>query len=333
MQPLSVSPRSTPPRIAVTGGSGFIGTNLVGSLIDGGVPVVNLDIVAPRNPAHATGWNAVDVMDRAALQRALAEFRPTHIHHLAARTDLAGHRLKDYEVNHRGVENLLAACRGLKSLERVVFASSRLVCKIGYQPLSDEDYCPTTPYGESKVAAEQIVRRARDERYARVIIRPTSIWGPWFGVPYRNFFGAVGSRRYFHPGRLKVRKSFGYVGNTVFQLGKLMETDRARVDGKTFYLADYEPIEVRAFADMIAGAFGLPPVHSLPLTALRGLARLGDLAKRLGYKDPPLTSFRLDNICADMLHEFGELPSITGPLPHSLDAAVAHTTYWMRSHE
>lgn len=36
------------------------------------------------------------------------------------------------------------------------------------------------------------------------IIRPTSIWGPWFGVPYRNFFDMVMHRMYFQIGRAHV---------------------------------------------------------------------------------------------------------------------------------
>ncbi len=43
-------------------------------------------------------------------------------------------------------------------VERAVIASSRLVCRIGYQPGFDEDYCPTTAYGASKVETECLVR-------------------------------------------------------------------------------------------------------------------------------------------------------------------------------
>ena len=95
----------------------------------------------------------------------------------------------------------------------MVFASSALVCRAGYRPTGETDYCPTTPYGESKVEMEILVRESTLIPCPWAMVRPTSIWGPRFGVPYKNFFSTVASGYYFHPGRHDVRRSFGYVGN------------------------------------------------------------------------------------------------------------------------
>ena len=169
------------------------------------------------------------------------------MYHLAARTDLGGATLADYAANTRGVENLIDAASSSATIRRVMFASSRLVCKIGYQPAADDDYCPSTVYGESKAIGERVVRaRAASAAWDWIIVRPTSIWGPWFGVPYRVFFDAVARGRYVHPRGRRIAKSFGYVGNTVHQLLALASAPSADLHARTLYLADYPPIDVLA---------------------------------------------------------------------------------------
>lgn len=147
-------------RIIVTGGSGFIGTNLIDHHQAKGDDVLNKDIAPPRNKAHSVYWNKIDLLDAEGLKKTIHKFKPDMVLHMAVRTDFDGSSLSDYSANTAGVENLIAAIEGLGSLRRVVFASSRLVCRIGYQPSSDQDYCPTTAYGESKVLGKQIARTA-----------------------------------------------------------------------------------------------------------------------------------------------------------------------------
>ena len=100
----------------------------------------------------------------------------------------------------------------LSCLKKIIITSSMLVCKGGYQPLNQVDYKPNTIYGESKVITEKIVwDNLPNCDWA--IIRPTSIWGPWFSVPYRNFFEMIISKKYFHIGDEACTKTYGYVGN------------------------------------------------------------------------------------------------------------------------
>jgi nucleoside-diphosphate-sugar epimerase len=80
-------------RVVVTGGSGFIGTNLVGHFIDRGHEVRSLDIAPPRNANHRKVWRAADIMRMGELQSVLAELHPRVVLHMAARTDLPGRKL------------------------------------------------------------------------------------------------------------------------------------------------------------------------------------------------------------------------------------------------
>lgn len=317
-------------RILVTGGSGFIGTNLVGHYLRPGATVLNLDQSAPRDPALAACWKKNDILDASGLRARLAEFQPTHIVHLAARTDLEGRRIEDYMANTQGVTNLIDAAAGLPTLQRILFCSSRLVCRIGYPPRGPHDYCPTTLYGQSKVIGEQLVYAAKNLSCDWLIVRPTSIWGPGFDLPYRNFFDAVQRGRYLHPRGRRVLKSFGYIGNSVHQLDRLTFAPRERVHGRMLYLCDYQPIEVLEWAGMIREAFDAPRVRSVPVAALRFAALAGDLLERLGMRNAPLTSFRLDNLMTQMLHETADLEAICGPSPYSLAQGVRLTVDWMR---
>lgn len=316
-------------RVAITGGSGFIGTNLVEHYAKAGVPVTNLDPAQPRNHQHLPYWRKINPLDSNDVDIALNESAPTHVFHLGARTDLRGPTLRDYALNIHGVEIVLDACNRLPSLKRVVFASSRLVCRIGYQPVSDTDYCPPNAYGESKARGEQIVRNA-GTTLPWVITRPTSIWGPWFDVPYRTFFLTIAANRYVHVGRRPVRKSFGYVGNTVQQLAAVAEGSSGGVDGATMYLADYPPIEVADMANRIQRELRSRPIHSVSRSVVKPVALVGDLLQRLGWIEPPLTTFRLDNLLTEMIYDTAPLERLVPELHYSLAEGIQHTVGWLR---
>lgn len=320
-------------RVLVTGGSGFIGTNVCAHLLQAGVPTLNLDFARPRNAAHGAIWKQIDICEAAPLRAALAAFAPDIVLHLAARTDLDGKTVADYGANTQGVENIVDAALACTSVRRMVFASSRLVCRIGHVPASDTDYCPTTPYGESKVEGEKIVRaRAANAPWDWIQVRPTSIWGPWFGVPYKLFFDAVARGRYVHPRGVNILKSFGFVGNTVHQLMAIVGAPRASIDRRTIYLADYPPIQVGRMAELIRAEVGIPRGREVPMAALKLLAAVGDLGKALGWREPPLTSFRLANLVTPMVYDLAPLQAIAGALPCDMAAGVKQTVAWMRAH-
>lgn len=319
-------------RILVTGGSGFIGTNLVEYFTERGDEVANVDIAAPRNRAHHSLWRAGDLLDGEGLRSLIRAFAPEVIFHMAARTDLDGHSVEDYAANTVGVENLIAAVENATSLRRLIFASSRLVCRIGYAPSNEFDYCPTTPYGESKVIGERLVHEALHRLPCpTMIVRPTSIWGSWFDVPYKTFFLTIARGRYVHPGTDKILKSFGFIGNTIHELERLMDATADAVAGKTFYLADYPPIDVAVMANTIQGALGVKPIKTVPVAVLRPAAWIGDSLKTLGWQNPPLTSFRLDNLLTPMVHDLEPLRAVVGKLPHSMEDGVRMTVDWLRA--
>jgi nucleoside-diphosphate-sugar epimerase len=316
-------------RILVTGGSGFIGTNLVDSLATKTDLLLNLDAASPRCAAHYRYWRECDIRQEARVSRTVGLFRPDVLVHLAARTDLHGRTIGDYATNTKGLMNVIQAATEVGTVETAMFASSRLVFDISHRPAHAYDYRPSTAYGQSKAEGERIVRAsATDMNW--ILVRPTSIWGPWFGVPYRTFFDAVLSGRYLHPGRRRVLKSYGFVGNTVFEIQRLLEGSRAEVARKVFWLADYPPIELREWADTITRVAGAKPVKSVPFPVLRAAAMAGDFARWLGFREPPLTTFRLQNLVTEMIYDTSDLERTVGVLPIPLKDATSMTVEWMR---
>jgi nucleoside-diphosphate-sugar epimerase len=317
-------------RIVVTGGSGFIGTNLIELFRVQGEAVLNIDMQPPRNSAHAASWRKVDILDAASLKSALRAFRPTHLVHLAARTDLAGRNLDDYASNTEGLANIIDAAANEPDLGRLLFGSSMLVCRVGYRPVGPSDYAPSTPYGESKVAGEKLVRVAELGDKCWTLARPTSIWGPWFGEPYANFFNAVLMRRFVKFSGAAATKTFGYVGNTVCQIDALLRAPESAVHGQVFYLGDTPPLNINIWADTIAELAKVGKPRRVPLRIIKAAARVGDALSGLGIR-APMTSFRLNNMTTDNIVDLGPIRAIAGEPAYSLHTGVARTIEWMRS--
>jgi nucleoside-diphosphate-sugar epimerase len=318
-------------RMFVTGSSGFIGTNLAQTLVASGATVCLADVRPPR-VAELQPWHVdLDISDERRLIREIRRFAPTHVIHLAARTDLHGRELGDYAANTTGLKSVVRALTQTRGIHRVAFASTRLVCAPGYAPRSDDDYAPINLYGESKAIGETIVRAARIA-VPWFIVRPTSVWGPWFDHPYRDFFDSVRRGRYCHVSGKSPRKSFSFVGNLVHQLITLLHLEPSdRVVGRTFYVCDYEPLVLRDFAERIRATFNAPPIRTLPFGLLQAGGLAGDVARRIGWREPPLNSLRVKNLVSDMVYDTSELSQLVGPLPFSEQDGLSATAAWMRA--
>lgn len=318
-------------RVLVTGCSGFIGGHLMKSLAGDNYESLGLDICAP-NAGAAPGWSFAhcDILDAVKLRGAVTDFAPEVVVHLAARTDIDGQSVAAYSANVEGTRNLVAAVAAAGSVRRVLFASSQLVCRVGYVPLSDTDYCPVNPYGESKVLSESIIRGNMPQTITWCLLRPTTIWGEGMSRHYQRFLGHLQSGRYFHFGKGPLFKSYGYVGNTVYQIMRFMNIDSGKIHGKTFYLSDYEPLSLTSWINRLAEGLGAAPPRSVPIVLARFLGLGGDIVNRMGLKSFPLNSYRVRNILTEYIFDLAETEKICGALPFTTDQGVSRTVRWFK---
>lgn len=316
-------------RVLVTGSAGFIGRHLVKALRAAGHEPIGLDIRA--QPAADSETLRCDLLDARQTRDALRRAQPEAVVHLAARTDLAEREdVEGYAVNHHGTRHLALAMEEAGSVRRCIFTSTQLVCRVGYVPKDDEDYCPSTLYGESKVRMEQFVREQCGLE-SWCIVRPTTVWGPGMSAHYVRFLRMVRGGFYFHVGDGPLWKSYGYVGNVVHQLVRLVEVPAAKMHRRVLYVADYDLTSIREWVNGLQREFGARRVLTVPELPARLLAKLGDCATKIGFANFPFNSFRLKNLLTEYRFDLAATRSLCGELPYAKEHGIQETVAWVRS--
>ncbi len=323
-------------KILVTGGSGFIGTNFINFLEKKSCIIRNIDIEEPKNTEHSKYFELVDINNYELLLGAMMDFQPDYVVHLAARTDLNGRDLNSYLANTRGVENIARCCKELSSVKRLILASTKLIAPTDAQVSDMTSYSPDTIYGESKALGEKIIESDKDfDNW--IIVRPTSIWGPWSlgkNYPYGRFFQIIKRGLYIHPAVVDQPRYFGYVENSCFQIYTLLVDSPDDVLKKKFYLADYEIYDIKSWADLISSAFGRSSVWVLPKVFVYMAAFAGDFLKFLGYQSPPFSSFRLKNMMANTTKvPLTSIKKFVPNLPFNLTDGVERTVTWINKND
>ncbi len=318
-------------RLLITGGSGFIGTNLVAQSLARGDEVLNLDATAPLNPAHHALWRKMNILDAVRLTGAVRDFRPEWVVHLAARTDCDEHTTVEqgYSVNTAGVSHVLGAIRATPGIERVIITSSQYVCGPGYVPQHDEDYAPHTIYGQSKVVTEQLTRQSGWEG-CWTLIRPTNIWGPWHLRYRQEAWRVISKGLYLHPAGAPVMRAYGYVGNIIHYIQRILEAPRGQVDRRTLYLSD-PPADIYQWANAFALELTGRPARKVPRWILRGIGYMGDGITRLGLQFP-LTSSRYRSMTSDYVVSMDATYRLLGLPPISLEEGVRETVRWLEGY-
>ena len=321
-------------KIIVTGGSGFIGSNLIPYLLSKRYKVLNIDKVSPPYELDSVYYRFVkcNILTLNDLRNHIIDYNPDYIIHLAAETKLSHMNNPDfYLANTTGVQNIISLTKNLSNLKKIIYASTKLVCEEIYDDIFN--YNATTKYGMSKIEGEKYVLNSNIKAES-IIVRPSSHWGPWSlcdHIPYGRFFKLIERGLYFHPKIADKRRDFGFVGNTCYQLVSLLETKKT-IDKEVFYLADYESFYIKDWAKKISLAYGKSGnIITIPNLILYLTAFLGDLLKYFGVKEPYFSSFRLKNMAKETLVPIKKIKNITGNLPYTLEEGIFETVKWLKN--
>lgn len=167
-------------KILITGGSGFLGINLIRHLRGKGVEEIRVLDIAPFDyPERTEPWlkfTLGDVRDINAVEKCV-EGCDLVVNTAAALPLYPPEDIFSTEVD--GARNVLAACKKF-NVPRMVQISSTAVYGVPKRhPIyEDDELIGVGPYGHAKIEAEGVCRKAREEGLCVPIIRPKSFIGP-----------------------------------------------------------------------------------------------------------------------------------------------------------
>ena len=167
-------------RVLITGGSGFLGINLIRKLREKGVEEIRvLDIADFDYPEKCESWLRFTLGDvrSAALVDRLADGCDAIVNCAAALPLYSPEDIRTTEVD--GIRNVLASARRF-GVKRIVQISSTAVYGVPKKhPIyEDDELIGVGPYGVAKIEAEEVCRKARSEGQPVCVIRPKSFIGP-----------------------------------------------------------------------------------------------------------------------------------------------------------
>ena len=278
----------------VTGGLGFIGSNLVRRLVEIGVEVSVLDALLPGQGGNS--YNVADLVGRIEVHTADMRDQAT-VNHLVGGVDyvfnLAGsvshlesmrEPLHDLELNCAAHVVLLEACRNFNPHVKVVFTSTRQVYgKPVYLPLDElHRVAPLDVNGINKLAAEHyhlLYHRVYGTR--AVCLRLTNTYGPRQLIRHnRQGFIAWFIRQAVEGGVIELygegrqRRDMNYVDDVVDAL--LLAGASEAAEGEVYNLGGDEPVSLAELAEELISITGRGSVRCVPFPPERQLIDVGN---------------------------------------------------------
>jgi len=301
--------------ILITGGSGFIGTNLVTDLLKEGHNVTIYDKL--KSKTYPDLCIIGDVRDKEELTRSIHGVDA--VYHLAAehRDDVQPASLY-YEVNVGGAENMVYALKR-NDVKRLIFTSTVAVYGLNSgEPGENSPVKPFNDYGKSKYNAETIFSNWADSDHTHCLItvRPTVIFGEKNRGNVYNLLHQLSSGKFINVGKGINRKSMGYVFNLTSFLATLLKCEPGQF---VYNFADKPDLCMNELIDIFHTTIGKNHRINFKIPYILGL--MGgygyDLLAKITGKAYPISSIRIKKFCAETvintekLQQTGFTPSYT----------------------
>ncbi len=247
--------------ILVTGGCGFIGSEVTKQLSSLGARVTVLDNLSSGSEVYIKGLADVnlikgDLTDDAIVKSAVEN--KEYIIHLAALPFIPDsyYYPKDFfDVNVNGTINLASAA--IPKIKRFVYVSSSEVYgSARYTPM-DENHpiIPQSTYSVSKLAAERVIYTIyKEHNLPAVIIRPFNSFGPNITQPYiiPEVTGQLlNGNKEVRLGNINSKRDFTFVSDTA--RGIIMSLIAEGITGETINLGSERAVTIKELVELIAG--------------------------------------------------------------------------------
>lgn len=173
-------------KVFITGGTGFIGENLINKLVAKNYEVYALcRNVTDRKINLPKEVNIVwgDLIDPHHLKKSIRDINPDYVLHLAAQSSVAyshQHAMENASTTYLGTINLQKACKDLPNLEKFVFAgtSEEYGNQTIYPIKENQSLIPNQPYAIAKVAADSYLQYCKESTgFPSITLRPFNSYG------------------------------------------------------------------------------------------------------------------------------------------------------------
>lgn len=281
-------------RVLITGGLGFIGSNLAKRLVRLESDVVLVDSLMPEYGGNLFNINGIedrlrvnisDVRDPHALRYLLRDVDV--LFNLAGQTSHVDSMIDphtDLAINVTAQLSILEACREINPGVRIVFASTRQIYgRPDYLPVDEEHPIrPVDVNGVHKVAGEShhlLYQRVYD--LASTVLRLTNTYGPGMRVcDARQTFLGVWIRNILTGDPVRVfgdglqRRDFNYVDDVVDAMLRVAEADDAI--GRVYNLGSEEVVSLGQLASLLTGLVDGARHETVPFPEERQAIDIGD---------------------------------------------------------
>ncbi len=315
--------------VLVTGATGFVGRHLLPALHQDNWQITaalrttnNLESDLPLTPIQVgtidgeTDW-----------QHALQNIDT--VIHLAARA----HQLNDdsadpeaafLQVNTAGTTNLAKQCINAGVKHFVFISSIGAMTTLSKERLSEDSPCtPDTPYGRSKLQAEQaLTQLSQNTQMNWTILRPTLVYGAGNPGNMERLIKLINSGLPLPLGAIHNQRSFIYVGNLVDIILRTLTDSNA--ENQVFLCSDGQDLStpdlIRHIAQYGNKSLRLFPV---PINLLRLSGKLGDQIQSSLGRSFSLNSESLERLIGSLSVDIHKLHShLNWSAPYSLEEGI-----------
>ncbi len=310
-------------KVALIGGSGFVGTRLIDLLQQDGNEILNID----KNQSHFFSKITTigDVRDREQLTQLLKDTDVVVLLAAEHRDDVTP-ITKYYDVNVTGMQNTLAAMKA-NHIKRIIFTSS--VAVYGLNKKNPNEEYPKDPfnhYGKSKWMAEMELEKWYKEHpdWNINILRPTVIFGERNRGNVYNLLKQISTGKFAMVGKGENRKSMAYVGNIVAFIKFLI--DQKTVGYNVYNYIDKPDFTMNELVDHVSKVLKkhIPATHFPYWLGMAG-GYCFDVLAWMTRKKMTVSSVRVKKFCATTQFDASKVNSSGFKAPYTLGEGLART--------